>query len=657
MSEASQLNQFELSLSPIKLGPITIRNRYFASGYETGWSKYNEISEELLAYTEERARGGTPLIITQALGVHGATNYYDGRLPMLDEPSLAGGLRKLAEACHRHDTRIFGQLFHVGRYAHAARNHGPPIAYGPSAIPAELTRAIPIELTREQISEIVAAYAEGACTLRDAGFDGIEVMASHGYLPAQFLNQNTNTRADEYGGDLPGRIRFLEEVLVAVRNAVGPNLVVGIRISGDETDYNGMQPAEVADICARLDARDMVDYFNVSVGSEATARGNLYYIPPMSVSHGYSAPVSRKIKSVVRRPVMVVGRINQPQIAEEIIARGDADMCGMARALICDPEFVGKTSEGRHEEIRACIGCNQACVGHYLRGLPISCIQNPLSGRELRYRDSRPAKSKRKVVVVGGGPGGMKAAAIAAERGHDVTLFERSGQLGGQALLAQLLPGRSEFGGIVQNLAREVRRAGVRVNLNTEVTREMVLFENPSAVIVATGSRSWIPELEGSGLFLEPRSILTGEVSPGKNVLVADSRGDWIAPGIAELLATRGHNVTLATTGMYLCDTLDMYTRAFAIGQMFRHGIKVLPNLRIFGAESGWAYLQHTITNEPLQIDSVDTVVVVAPAQPRNALAQELKGLDASVQAIGDCLAPRTAEQAVLEGFEAAHAL
>lgn len=636
---------------PIRVGHLTLRNRLFSAGYGTGMVYRGQVTDDLLAYAERRARGGISLLITEAIGVDGRTGYYESRLPMIDDDSYVEGMRKYAEVCHRHDCRIFGQLLHVGRYAHQSRGGGPPIPYGPSAIPTEYHRGSPRAMSIEMVHEVQQAYGRAAARLQRAGFDGVEIMASHGYLPVQFLNPRQNRRTDEYGGSFENRLRFLREVIDTVRAAVPGEFVVGIRISGDEMIHDGLGPDEIVEACTALDP--ILDYFDVCAGSEGTARGLMYYIPPMSIEPGYAAPLAKRVRDAVESPVLVVGRINEAQLAARIVDQGLADMCGMARALICDPELPNKAEAGRLEDIRACIGCNQACVGRFYRGKGISCIQHPESGRELRYGKRQPALRPRRVIVVGGGPGGMKVAAVAAERGHSVTLCERESRLGGQALLAQLLPGRGEFGGIVQNLSREVERAGVDVRTKLEVTRAFIESQKPDAVVLATGARPWLPEIESAeGHVVTAWQVLQNSVEVGRSVLVADTRGDWIGIGLAQLLAHNGHRVRLSLTQSQPGQFLEFITQIYSIGQLATLGVEVIPNARLFGVDAKAAYLQHTITSDAIECEDVDSVVLAAGHEPVHELEDALEGLGIEVFSIGDCLAPRTAEEAVLEGLQ-----
>ena len=332
---------------------------------------------------------------------------------------------------------------------------------------------MPRAMSKPMIAEITEAFADAAAAYERAGYDGMEIMASHGLLLAQFINPNINQRTDEYGGSLENRLRFLREVISAIRARIERRLVLGIRISGDELNYNGLDTDETLTICTSLDADGMLDFFDICGGSMSGLGGSVHVVPPMNFDPGYLAPVSARIRDQVAAAVFVAGRINDPRAADRMIADGLTDMCGMTRAQICDPDMAGKALSDAVDDIRACIGCNQACIGHMQTGYPISCIQHPETGREQRFDTRKPATRKMKILIAGGGPGGLKAAAVAAERGHEVTLCERRAELGGQVRYARQLPGRDEFGGIITNLTREMQRAGVTVRLNTSVTRQL----------------------------------------------------------------------------------------------------------------------------------------------------------------------------------------
>ena len=416
--------RFPKLFSPLTLRGVTIKNRIFSTGHDTNLAAGGLINDRLVAYHRARAAGGAGLLIVQVSGVHETARYTSHLLMATTDDSIPG-YRKVAEACHAHDCRVFGQLFHPGREIMESQDGSLPVAYAPSTSPNERFHVMPAPLTRRLIDEIVEGYGAGAqCAWPTAGMDGVEIIASHGYLPAQFLNPRVNRREDEYGGSFENRMRFLRRVIAASRAAVGPDKVVGMRISGAELDHDGLTEEEVLETCRALSADGELDYYNVIAGSSASVAGAIHIVPPMAIETGYVAPFAAAVRAVVDKPVFVAGRINQPQIAEQVLISNQADMCGMTRAMICDPEMPAKTATGKLDDIRACIGCNQACIGHFHLGYAISCIQHPETGRELDYGKLKPAAKARKVLIAGGGPAGMKAAAVAAARGHKVTLYE-----------------------------------------------------------------------------------------------------------------------------------------------------------------------------------------------------------------------------------------
>jgi hypothetical protein len=506
-------------------------------------------------------------------------------------------------------------------------------------------------MTPALIAEIVDGFGQAARRMAEAGADGVEIVASHGYLPAQFMNPKVNRRTDHYGGPLDNRLRFTREVIAAIRQQVPPDFVVGMRMSGDEHDEDGMVEDDSVAI-ARALAPDL-DYLNVIAGTSATASGAMHIVPSMANTHGYVAPFAQKVKQVTGKPVFVAGRINQPQIAEEVLASGSADMCGMTRAMICDPEMPNKAKAGRADDIRACIGCNQACIGHFQLGLPISCIQHPETGRELQYEVKPRTAKPRKIMVVGGGPAGLKAAAVAAERGHAVDLHEREAQTGGQARWAQLLPKRAEFGGIITNLTAEAERHGAKIHRRSEVTREVLLREKPDAVIVATGSKPHMPPFEGEAKqVVHAVDILAGRVKTGARVAVYDWMGDWTGCGIAEMLAAEGAHVRLAVNHHCAGANMQTYVRFESIARLHKAGVEVHPWLRLYGGDGRTAYFIHTPSREAVVMEDVDTIVLATPNLQEDGLVGVLEDLGIEYHLIGDALSPRTAEEAVYEGLQ-----
>ncbi|HZT18541.1 MAG TPA: FAD-dependent oxidoreductase [Dongiaceae bacterium] len=652
------MSRFEHLFSPLQLRGLEIRNRILSTGHQTYLAERGLVGDDLIAYHEARARGGAGLIVVEAARFHESTLSDSPELVVSKEDCIPGYLR-LAAAVHRHGARIFGQLSHSGRCTRRNRAGMRGVAYAPSAVPDNRFHTMPREMPADLIAEIVEAIGRAAARLAEAGLDGIEVLASHGLLFAQFLNPAANRRTDGYGGSRENRMRALVEALANIRRNVPARMILGIRISAEEVEPDGLDAAEVEAVCRELARLGAIDYVNTTLGSMSGLGGSIHVVPPMEIEHAYVAPKAARLRRATGLPVFVAGRINQPQIAEQVLAAGQADMCGMTRAMISDPEMANKARAGRLEEIRACIGCNQACIGHYHAGYSISCIQNPVTGRELSLGTVRPASRPRRVLVAGGGPAGMKAAATAAERGHKVMLCEAAPRLGGQALLAQMLPGRAEFGGLITNREQELASTGVEVSLDAPVDRRLVEALAPDAIVIATGARPYLPEIEGreSAHAVDAWAAVRDEANIGSRVVIADWRCDWIGMGLAEKLALAGRHVRLAVNGVHAGQNLQMYLRDHWAAKLHRLGVEVIPYARLYGLDESNAYFMHSVSGEAIICEEVDTTVLALGHAPDVRLEAELRDMGLEVEMAGDCLSPRSAEEAVYEGLLAGRAV
>jgi len=638
--------------SAIKLGDCEVKNRIVSTGHHT-YLADRVPNDDLIAYHAARAKGGAGLIISEIIAVHESAAF-SGQLLTIDDATDLQAYSRLAETCHQHGSKLFAQLFHPGREILASKSGFQPIAYSPSAVPNERFHILPKPMSVALIREIIDGFGDCALKLEKAGFDGVEIVGNQGYLPAQFLSPAVNQRDDDYGGDFERCLSFVRQCITSIRQHA-PGLVIGVRLSANDYEPEGLDESAIAQICAALD--DEVDYFSLVAGSSATLGASVHIVAPMGVEPAYVAPLSEVVRKQVNKPVIVTGRINQPQEAEQILIRGQADLCGMTRAMICDAEMPNKAQGGQKDAIRACIGCNQSCIGRAHKGVGISCLQNPVSGRELELGKLPKAKTNQRILVVGGGPAGMKAAVTAAQRGFEVQLLEQSRQLGGQALLAQRLPGREEFGGLITNLAYDLAQSGIEIHCGVEVTVDLVGKYNADHLLLATGAQCHTPELDmlDSDMSVRFDEVLLDSKPVGNRVIVADWRGDWIGLGIAEKLAKAGCQVSLYTNAAMAGETLQIYTRNHYVGRLYKLGVEMVMHARLYGAESGSVFFQNSISDEPMIVDDVDTLVHSMGVRPVDSLAQSLTAAGINFTAIGDCVVPRSAEEAIYEALTTAY--
>jgi len=639
--------------TPLRVGPVVLPNRIVFAAHLTNYAEDGLPSEQHVSYYEARARGGTGLIITEEHSTH-PTDWPYEKLIHGFHPQVIPGQRRITEAAHRHDTRIFAQINHNGGQASSMFSRLP--VWAPSPVADPLFREVPKEVERREIAEIVAGYALVAGHCRTGGFDGIELQCSHSSIVRGFLSPATNLRRDDYGGPLENRARILLEIIAAVREAIGRDLALGVRLCGDELIEHGTTIQDAVEVARMVEAQGLTDYVNTSIG---VATATLFMIEAsMQVPPGYALYIPSAIRKAVELPVIGVGRFKDPVQADRALAQGHCDLVGVVRGQIADPDFAAKARAGLVEDIRLCLSCNQECVGRMGLNRWLGCIENPRTGHEADAVASAvlPRGERKRVVVIGAGPAGLQAAISTAERGHRVVVLEREEQPGGQARLAAAVPSRSEFGDLVRNQMHAVSGLGVEVRFGVDADVDVVLAERPDAVVVATGAEParpyWAPT--DAGCIVDCRQVIDGTVSPEGSVVVIDELGFHHATSVAELLADRGCEVTVITNGMVVGQdlgvTLDLeHWNIKAAAKGIAQRVDLVPmGWEANGRGGVLTFLHHpTGTNEEV---ACDWVVLAVPAKPVEGLYFELVAAGVKAYRVGDCVAPRRAHAAVIEG-------
>ena len=656
-SAAGMPQPFPHLFSPLRVGPVTLKNRIVNSAHQTRFANAGRYTDQLLAYHHERARGGAALIVSQATCV--TPEYLD--LWNVDD-EIIGQYQAVSEMARQYGCHYFAELWHPGRQSYYS-GFGAEIYHAPSAVPLDsfgIQWRVPHELEPSGIRAIIAAFGAAARRCREGGLPGVAVHLAHGNLIEQFMWPQTNHRTDEWGGPVENRLRLAREVLLAVREAIGPDMALGARITGSGLDPGEPGELDMLEMAGVIDSWGLLDYFDVTMGHYSDALNTARNIPNMAFRPGLWARYGKGMKNVVSVPVFLVGRINHPQVAEDLIAGGSCDAVVMARALIADPYLPAKAAAGRVQDIRPCVGAMN-CVNHLTHGEGIRCIHNPVVSREGAWGgELTVAAARRRVVVAGGGPGGMECARVAAARGHEVILLERGRALGGQVRDAARPPERAELAQIVDYLEGQLAAAGVDVRLETEATPASIALLQPDVVVVATGSflpagqlpaaRHGADDSDADVPVVDPVAALRGTAPVGKRVVVFDEFGDWQGMGVAYALAARGAHVELVTPVMYPGAALELtnwricYERLSALGVSF-HPVAELAEMR--GGDvvirRGFGSGEHVITD-------VDSVVMVRVPVAEDSLHGELARGPVEVHAVGDALAPRGIEEAIFDG-------
>jgi len=648
---------FQYLFSPIKLGQVEIKNRLSFQPHLTNFAVDTLPSERHMYYWGERAKGGVGLIITEEMSVHPTDRAYE-KLIEVFHPEVVPGFRKITDYVHQFDGKIFAQLNHNGQQCDGTISRLP--VFAPSPVPDVLFREVPKAMEVEDIHDVARYFAKSAVHAREGGFDGIELQYGHSSLARQFLSPLTNRRQDEYGGSLENRMRAPILFIDAVRKAVGKDFTVGIRLCADEMiPWGGLNLADIQEMAQLFEATGLIDFMDLSIGTFF----NLYLVEgSMHTPLGYTIPLAAGIREKIKLPVFCTGRINDPVMAEKVLANGQADVVGMCRALICDPFLPKKAFEGKIEDIRYCVADNQGCIGRMGLNKLLGCIQNPAVGLEKQWGEGtlKPAPVKKKVMIVGGGPAGMWAAKMAARRGHRVDLYDRNEELGGQVRIAMKGAGRDEFGVIIRNEKDNVDKAGVQVHLGVEVTPEMVLQQNPDAVIVATGSvpiqNPPIGGADGPGVY-NVWQVLQGQAELGEKVCLVDQDGHHRATSTAEYMAIQGKTVEILCSSLFVGAELGPIQDLYLTRQrLLQKGCTFTPDTAVISisGEPGAKMLQgiNVYSNAMGEFGPYDSVVLAIGQEVDDGLYRALKGKVKELHRIGDCVAPRKVDMAIWDGHK-----
>ncbi|MFT4726447.1 MAG: 2,4-dienoyl-CoA reductase-like NADH-dependent reductase (Old Yellow Enzyme family) [Granulosicoccus sp.] len=652
---------------PLAIGPITVRNRIFVPAHTTSYGDNNLPTDRHLAYHQARAAGGAGLIIFEAIRVHRSSL---GRKQGVNgyERACIPRFRRIGDAVRNEGGKLFGQIIHLGR--HIDGNYTRTPSWGASPIAWTATAPAPHPMTISEIKQVVDAHATTAANLVEAGLDGIEVQMAHGHLLQQFMSPASNHRSDEYGGTLANRLRFAQETLAAVRAAIGHEVALGIRISADEFLPDGLGVDDMCEIVPLLLQETAVDFVNVSHSAYHGSYTIATQMADMSFPFGTFLPLTTRINRAlselpVKPLVMTACGYRSVENAETVLAAKHADMIGMARAHIADPAIVNKALLGHEESTIPCIGCNQGCAGMLEKGLAITCLSNPRAGLEQQWSslEDLPVRTGRRVLVVGGGPGGSEAAATAAAMGHSVTLWEQSDRLGGELNWTEVMPLRAEFQPLLRSLKHRLSEHKVEVHLNRLATAGAIQALAPDSLILATGAIAKHESFSDGGSGLTLQQALHDVDALGQHVVLQDVTGSWAVASTVEHLVDLGKSVTVVVPGGAPAWMINIYSLFALRRRWVEKHIRIIANHRIQSYYDQNVLLTDLSTGDDGATLPATAVIASGHGGSNSSLNNELTNLqfngklNINIVAVGDCQAPRTALEAIFEGHEAARNL
>jgi 2,4-dienoyl-CoA reductase-like NADH-dependent reductase (Old Yellow Enzyme family)/thioredoxin reductase len=644
--------QFPKLFEPIEIRKLQLRNRIVMPSMETCFAEESgEVSERNVAYYRERAKGGVGWIIVENTYMDKQGRSRRGQIGV-HRDEMISGLKRLVDAVHSYGAKISLQISHAGRQTKSQWAGEQPVA--PSPIACTPSDEMPRPLEINEIKKIINSFGKAALRAKKAGFDGVEIHGAHGYLIHQFLSPLSNRRTDIYGGPLENRMRLPLEVLAEVRKSVGEEFLVGYRISASDYVDGGLKIEETLRVAQALETKGL-DVLNVSGGMAGLPECGFMVTPPMVVPRGIHVPLAESMKKGLRLPIIVVGRINTPELAEKILAEGKADLIAMGRAFLADPLWPSKALSGKAEEIRRCIACNEACSTRLGQHLPIMCVQNPLLGREGEI-EMKETPRKKKVIIIGGGPGGLEAARICALRGHEVSLYEEHKELGGRLLSAVLAPHKEEVRGILDYQIGQVKRLPIEIRLEVKVDHTFLKEKNPDTVIIATGSIPLGIEVirgekkKGRGRKIpHAEDVLGGKAFKGKKIAVIG--GGMIGCEVSEFLIEKGKKVCLIEMLDDLALDMSARPRMLLLKRLRESGqIEILTKTKVKRIEGQTIIVERA--GKEIELEKMDGIVLSIGYRSDDRLFRSLKAGVHEIFSIGDCVKPRKAFEAIQEGFE-----
>ena len=627
--------------SPLTIHTMTLKNRVVMPPMCTNYATIGgAVTDRLIEYYATRARGGVGLINVEFSYVHPAGKVFEHMLGIYDD-KLIPGLRRLTEAVHQGGAKVIVQIAHGGRRVHSDITRSTPVA--PSPIP-RLNGETPKELTPAEIEDLIQAFILAAGRAKKAGFDGIMIHMAHAYLLQQFLSPFSNVRTDRYGGDLEGRARFPLEVVKGVRREVGDDYPLTCRLCGDEFLKGGLDLSQSIRLAKMLEANG-INAIEVSAGAHET--GQVITAPPY-YPMGFLAPLSEAIKKEVNIPVGAVGRIHTPEVAEDLLQQGKADLVAVGRGLIADPDWPKKAQEGRPETIRPCISCNQGCGDRMYLHQDISCTVNPAVGREKTF-PMEPARKKKKVLILGGGPAGLEAALVAAKRGHAVQLYEKEKELGGQLNIASVPPAKEKIREFKEFLIREIKELPIKVvhgKLDVKTLKKI----SPDLVVVAVGGKP--KGMEGPGFddrkVISAWDVLSGGKRAGRRVVIIG--GGQVGLETAHFLLEEEKEITVLEMLKRAGQDMSPRARMMIIEKLIEGGVEILTESKALAVEGGNVVFDRVGLLG--RIKGVDSIIIAVGTTPQDAGNQGLGRSRIPVRRIGDASVPRKLFDAVHEGYQ-----